>query len=224
MLEAFFVANAKRGDGTDKTIPGIPVPSNIRLHEAFGGPELHAKEKDLQQIFGIVCTNLRRFTRDDGVCAILTELAYRGDEDTINPFRDPVIEISKKLSIHDFFKILTAFRVHAGWTQIVIQSAVEKGCKPDLVLDSDVRALLNPVFYKTIMNLILRFLLNPDRSICSVVFQGVSFFLEGLKDGMDGVFLGITSKKALEAVVDKLQVYNETDPEYGIMVTKMFRV
>lgn len=224
LLEAFFVNNAKRGDGTDNAMPGIPVPSNFRLHEAFGGSELHAKGMDLRQTFHTVMANLRRFTTDREVSAILTELAFRGDEDVINPFRDPVIEISQTLSIQEFFTILGVFHVHPNWTQIVIRSAVEKGYKPDCVLDSDVRPLLNPTFYKTIMNLILRYLLNPDRSICSVVFQGLRLFLVGLKDGMDGVVLGITSRKALEAVMGKLQDCDETDPEYGIMVTKMFRV
>ena len=200
------------------------VPDVARL-ETWPGVAMPRNTDDRDRL-ALHCLNvIMGFTGDEAVGLAVYHMALHVNEDARNPFRDPMIQALPSLTVVDLLAVLTRFGASTDWIQDVIvlfEPAPPPATQPSVLL-CEARAVFLPGFVEMILNLIMRCLVNQDRSISAQLYCSVRDFLESFGDDLSGLSMGVTAGSALTAVFRKLATRVVGDMNYFTVVAKMFQ-
>lgn len=154
---------------------------------------------------------------------LLTLLALNANEHKLNPLRDPMVPIAIPISLPDFSMMLTPLGFDVNWMQDIAAHAVSMKYTADQIIKADVSFFLDEIFFETIMNLAVRLVQNPNRSISHVLTLGVVLFLEDFEGAQDDIHQGITAGAAWLKMTDKLALRDETDEKHAKILRRMLK-
>jgi hypothetical protein len=217
---AFFLAVVRFGDDRDDETRAQPsVPYTARLLDMYPEPCMAEKDLGARGVrVGDILTGLGGYPALNDV---FSALALSADEHACNPLRDPMIVVTCTISVMEFFEMLEPLGVDLDWAVDVMELAASWSYTDEEIRTAHVKTFLDPVFFSTILNLAIRFVLNPDRSISQELLHGVTGFLQGFRGAEHGIFQGITAGDAWVKMLIKLGDRDNTSAEYAQVLAQM---